>query len=496
MTPASARVEPAAVPRRVVAAGMLAAFVVALTVGLLGIDVRATIGGRAAVDEPQYLLTALSLAEDGDLDISDELYDRRWRAFHDANLPVQTEPKADGSQISPHDPLLPILIAAPMGLWGFQAAKATVCVLAGLAAALTVWIAVRRLGVRPSLATAVVSVAFASPPLAIYAQQIYPEMPAALAALVAVAALTGSWSRRAQVTFVLAVVALPWLSVKYSAVAAMLALVGLWRLWRDRGRPAAAVLVGVFAAMGAIYLVVHKIVWGGWTVYASGDFFQEPGEFAVVGTNPDYLGRSRRLTGLLIDRHWGIAAWQPAWLLVIPAVAALIAARPRHWTALVVPATAGWLVATFVALTMSGFWSPGRQIVVILPLLVLVIAWWLSTSPPAVLVGAAALGFVGLFSMAAFLSDGWDRRITWVFAFDKVDNPLYDGWKVFLPPYQEGSGAEVWVRHGIWLAVIAAVAAAAWWAARPRVTAAAEPSANVAGRETDARDGIGAGRPG
>jgi hypothetical protein len=463
---------------------------VALLVGILGIDVRSTLGGRAAVDEPQYLLTALSLAEDGDLDISDELYDRRWRDFHDSNLPVQTQPKADGTAISPHDPLLPILIAAPMGWWGFEAAKATVCVLAGLAAALTVWIAVRRFGVRPSLATAVVSVAFASPPLAIYAQQVYPEIPAALATLAAVAALTGSWSRRAQVVFVAAVVALPWLSVKYAVVAATLAVVGLWRLWQVRGRPAVVTLVGVFAGLGVVYLVVHQIVWDGWTVYASGDFFQGPGEFAVVGTSPDYLGRSERLSALLLDRHWGIAAWQPAWLLIVPALGALLAVRPRGWAGLLFPALGGWLVATFVALTMSGFWSPGRQIVVILPLLVLMIAWWLSIAPPAALVAGSALAFVGLVAMSALLVDGWDRRITWVFGFDEVDNPLYDGWKVFLPPYQEGAGAEVWVRHGIWLALIAAVVALAYRAARR------PGSDSVADRGTGTRDGAGAGRPG
>lgn len=473
---------------------MAAAFLVALVVGILGVDVRSTLGGRAAVDEPQYLLTALSLAEDGDLDISDELYDRRWRDFHDSNLPVQTEPKADGSAISPHDPLLPILIAAPMGLWGFEAAKATVCVLAGLAAALTVWIAIRRFGVRPSLATAVVSVAFASPPLAIYAQQVYPETPAALATLAAVAALTGSWSRRAQVVFVLAVVALPWLSVKYAVVAASLALVGLWHLWQVRGRPAVVTLVGVFAGLGVVYLVVHQLVWDGWTVYASGDFFQGPGEFAVVGTSPDYLGRSQRLSALLLDRHWGIAAWQPAWLLIVPALGALLAVRPRGWAALLFPALGGWLVATFVALTMSGFWSPGRQIVVILPLLVLMIAWWLSVAPPAVLVAGSALGFVGLVAMAALLVEGWDRRITWVFGFDKVDNPLYDGWKVFLPPYQEGAGAEVWVRHGIWLALVGVVAALAYRAARP--SGPSRGSDTVADRGTGTRDGAGAGRPG
>ena len=33
-------------------------------------------------------------------------------------------------------------------------------------------------------------------------------------------------------------------------------------------------------------------------------------------------------------------------------------------------------MATFVALTMQGWWFPGRQLVVVLPAAVLAIAWW------------------------------------------------------------------------------------------------------------------------
>ena len=62
----------------------------------LGAGVRSTYGGPAAVDEPQYLLSALSLYEDHDLDIADELAERRYLAFHDADLPVQTAVRPDG----------------------------------------------------------------------------------------------------------------------------------------------------------------------------------------------------------------------------------------------------------------------------------------------------------------------------------------------------------------------------------------------------------------
>ena len=62
-------------------------------------------------------------------------------------LPVQTEVLDGGRQVSPHDPLLPLLLAAPMGLGGWLAAKLALAVLAGGVAALTVWVAVRRFGV-------------------------------------------------------------------------------------------------------------------------------------------------------------------------------------------------------------------------------------------------------------------------------------------------------------------------------------------------------------
>ena len=90
-------------------------FVVALTVSLvaaLSIQARATYNAQVTADEPQYLITALSLGEDFDLDISDELEAERFRDFHEVNLNPQTIALDDaGLKISPHDPLLPLLLA-------------------------------------------------------------------------------------------------------------------------------------------------------------------------------------------------------------------------------------------------------------------------------------------------------------------------------------------------------------------------------------------------
>ena len=69
-----------------------------------GIGSRASYGAQTTADEPHYLLTALSLAEDGDLDVRDEFADQSYRPFHELALAPQARPLPDGRLIEPHDP--------------------------------------------------------------------------------------------------------------------------------------------------------------------------------------------------------------------------------------------------------------------------------------------------------------------------------------------------------------------------------------------------------
>ena len=434
--------------------------VLAFLVAAAGIAVPATHGTRTTADEPQYLLTAISLAGDGDLDIADELAEGAWRPFHALPLPKQTVALDGGRRLSPHDPLLPVLLAGPVALGGWVGAKLAMAALAGLLAALLVWTAVRRLGVPVTTAALAGGVFACSPPLATYGSQLYPEVPAALATLAAVAALAGPGppSRRATLGVGGAVVALPWLGVKYAPVAAALALVAGWRLVRGgRGRRALA-LAGSLAAAGVVFLVLHRWWYGGWTPYAAGDHFVG-GELTVVGAEPDYLGRSRRLVGLLVDRGFGVAAWQPAWLLAVPALAALARRRPRGWAALAAPLAAGWLVATFVALTMHGWWFAGRQVVVVLPLAALAVAWWTGREGGRRLLLAVA-GGVGVLAQLWLVAEGAAGRITWAVDFTATANPLYRAWRLALPDYLAMSWW-TWALHGAWLVALAALAVTA-----------------------------------
>lgn len=449
--------------RREVATLTLLAAVVTAVVAL-GVGVRSTYGGRAAVDEPEYLLTALSIGEDGDLNIADELADERWRAFHDRDLPVQTAVLADGRRISPHDPLLPLLLALPMRWGGFIAAKLTLAAMAGVLAALTWWTAVHRFAVRPRLALPVVALFATSAPLSVYATQVYPELPAALIVTIAVALLTGPVGRSAVIGISAAITALPWLSVKYTGVAAALTVVAVAVLRRHRRHPEVTALVGGLAVMGAAYLGAHRLIYGGWTAYATGDHFESSGEFAVIGTSPDLSDRAVRLAGLLVDRSFGLVPWQPAWLLLVPALGFVVRRRPAGWPSLVAPLLAGYLTATFVALTMHGFWWPGRQLVVVLPLGVLMVCRWADESVRRSRTVLAAAS-VGAVTFGWSLVDGYATRLTWVSGFDGVRAPTYRLLRPVLPDYRVPDAGD-WVLHVMWCAALLGLAATGWRSTR------------------------------
>lgn len=454
---------------------------VAVISAVLGIGIAYDPVAQLAGDEPQYALTALSLAEDGDLDISDELAERRWGPFSGVVPFRQTAVAPDGSRLSPHDPLLPLLLAAPMGAGGWVAAKLAMALLAGALAALTLWTAVRRWAVPLPVAAAGVGLAGASAPLAIYGQQLYPELPAALVTLVGVAALTGATRRWPLLLVGAAAIALPWLSVKYAPVAAALAAVAGWRWWRAGRRGEVVAFGGALGLAGVGYAALHRAVWGGWTVYASAYQPDGAGEFSVVGDDPDYLTRTLRLAGLLVDRDFGIAVWQPAWLLVLPAVGALLARRPAGWAALTLPLAAGWLVATFPASTMHGYWWPGRQVVVVLPLALLVLLWWLARSGTVVRTVAAVLGIAGVISYGWLLAQGHVGQITWTSVFTgegAAGTPLHRALRPLLLDYREFAPV-----HLGWIAGCVLLAVAGWWPAASRAESAVPAAEPGSGRQ-------------
>lgn len=260
------------------------------------------------------------------------------------------------------------------------------------------------------------------------------------------------------------VLALPWLGIKYTPVAAVLAALALFRLVRTNRVAAGVKLAGFFLIAAVAYAAAHQAWYGGWTVYAAGEHFAEAGEFSVVGKAPNLAARSTRLAGLLIDRRFGLVPWQPAWVLAPAALVALIRRRAGGWHALVLPLAAGWLFAAFAAVTMHGWWWPGRHALVVLPLAVIAISCWAGSSRW-VLLAAAAAALAGVWNYVWTAVEGLRGDITWAVRFFDTTNPLYRLYAGVFPDYTE-RGSSRWVLHAAWVAVLAA--ATAWAAARRR----------------------------
>lgn len=468
---------------------MLLAAVVGLAAAAIAAPVRSTYGARLSADEPHYLMTAMAIAERGSLDVAPIHAEERYRRFHEVRLPAQAAVSPDGRMVVPHDPLLPALLALPWRIGGWMAARLTLAAVNGVLAALLVWTTVRRLEVPLATAVPVVAVAVASVPLAAYGAQLYPELPAALATVVAVAAGLGRPRAGPAVAAVAGVVALPWLAVKYVPVAGALALAIGWRWWRAGGRRVVLGGAGALVVAAILYVAAHLAWYGGVTAYAAGAFFQEQGsELTVVGTDPNYLGRARRLWGLLVDAGFGLAAWQPLWLLAVPAIAALLRRRPDGFLVLLLPAAAGWLTATFVALTMHGWWFPGRQTVVILPLLVLAITMLCHGARRRV-VAAVAAGLAGVVSWVWLVVEGRLGRLTMIVDFGATTAPLRSAARLLLPDHLATAGA-IGVRDALWLGLL--LAAAAWGWRHGEAGHATEPAgARAPMRGTGTRKGGG-----
>ena len=342
---------------------------------------RPRTAGSAAVDEPQYLLSALSLWEDHDLDISDELADRRFLAFHDADLPVQTAVRPDGSQLSPHDPLLPVLLAVPMGLGGWVAAKLTLAALAGdpgRAAALG-----RRTPVRGAAA--------AGRARGRAGHLHRPAGRVRAAGLPRAARRPGRAGRRGRADRAPArpprTLAVLGARDRRAALAVGEVRPGRRRaLPRRRGRPVAgAPAPGRGRPHRRARRRRRSSTWPR-TRRSTAASPRTPAATTSRAPASSAWSASTRTTRAAASGC--SACWSTATSASRPGSrpgswssrrwSRCSAPRPRHWPALAVPLLAGWATATWVALTMQGYWWPGRQLVVVLPLAVLVILVWLA----------------------------------------------------------------------------------------------------------------------
>ena len=424
------------------------------------IDIRASRGASITGDEPFYLLTTQSLLSDGDLDLQNQFDAKSYKSFfdHADDLWLQSLPTSDGRLLSPHNPGLSVLVIPGFLLGGLTGTQIQLMLMAATTMSLAFVLADRLTGHRFVCWAATLGVGLTATAF-IYSTEIYPEFPAALALVVALLVATGRGKPGLSEALCLAAVltAMCWLGAKYAALVVPVALYFLFRADR-RGQIAVVAIGGISAAL---FAWSHLHVYGGLTPYGVNAVYAQWNTAEILSGHIGFSERYYRIWGLFIDRRFGIGRWAPLLLAAAPALALLVT---RTWEQRLLLALIAiqLLIATFVAITMMGWWFPGRTMLTVLPLFAVPLALLIGRASTAMRVFMALLGAGTMAFTAGLAHVGHAGEIT--IAVDPFDMafvpfqavaglfPLYTWWT-----------AETWqLTYAWWAAFVISTAVVLW----------------------------------
>lgn len=417
-------------------------------------------------DEPYYLLLAHSLAKSADVDLTDDYRDRAWSAF--SAVPIAPQPGdpvgANGELYSRHSAFLPLLLAPLYRLAGPFGAQLGMLALAAATAAAGLAALRVRMRERPrALAFGWALLAF-SPPLLLYAGQIWVEVPAALCLALVLLALARLERRATEsaappvsfLTLALPLVALPLLKLRFLALALPLGLVAAARLrGAVRLRPRLFVLAATtIAGLG---------LWNFWRyghplrMYRGADLalFDVPLALHLRGD-----------LGLFFDAAYGLFALAPIWLVLLPALFLAVGDLRRGVRALPFAELAAllpYLLLVGMRREWYGGWSPPfRYAVVLLPALAIVAASAVARGPlprPLRVVGATLATLTAALALVYLVHPAWAYSLA--NGASRLLDELAADWTIdlarLLPSMVRPRPATWWVP--------ALLAAAALWAA-------------------------------
>jgi hypothetical protein len=263
-------------------------------------------------DEPHYLVITQSLLHDGDLKIENNHQREEYRAYFNRPLkPDYLTRGADGQIYSIHPVGLPVLAVPAFALGGYHGVVAMLVLMAALAAVL-MWQWARAITGSVSAATFAWAAAALTGPFLFNSFAVYPEIPGALAVMVAVAWRPAATSTGVMLVRGIAIGALPWLSTKYAPMAAAVTIIVLLRT-RWSARAMAALLAPIAIALAGWFAFFFWI-WG--TVSPSAPYgSSEPMTLR-------YLARGA--PGLLFDQEYGVIAHAPILALAFAGLAQML----------------------------------------------------------------------------------------------------------------------------------------------------------------------------
>ena len=469
-------------------------------------------------DEPHYLLYARSILVDGDIDMARDYNEGAYRSFYPPDLPPHSKPSFDpATRYSMHSIGLAALlvpwfaIAKEMSVEGFTMVVRASMVLWLGAFAVVLFELLRDLG-GLSAARRGTAVAVLTGPLLFMAPHLFPEVPALTISAGAYLILRRRPGPGGAFAAGLLIALLPWLGVKYLAMAAALAVVGL--IFLSRGKQAASAQGsgpsrGIVVVGFVLPLVVTSLAHVGftWSLYRSWSplviYFGSAGapgrEFLFrtalqEGELLAYLfnvgGIGRTAIGLFLDQKEGLLLFAPQYLLAIAGLAWLWKRRRTEALALVAIFAAHWGLYS-VSQELGGWSTPARPLVAVLWTLAIPMGVALALPLPAGRRGrvlAAARG--GLVAAGAGLTVMLlvqphllyhDYRVFLSLPLRRYGAPGLPLWEFF--PLWVHFEQPQWVASLLWLAATIAAGWVLW-----RVGAAAGNPIGAGGEATGAGD--------
>lgn len=325
-------------------------------------------------DEPYYVLTAISVLEDGDLDETNQYAMRAWLRFYPPwplpadwqgwpsfpwDLPPHAAHAARPGLYSKHGLGLALLIALPWALAGRVGAMGMVGLCGLLLVGQLYWLA-REGRAGPPLAAVLALGLGLTMPIGPYALLLFPEVPAALCLLYAVRRLAARHNAWWQwVLAGLGIGFLPWLHQRFVFSAAVLGAVALGRAVLARwGHRPGTDWPGALWAVGPALAGGSGIV--AYNVWLYGQPYQNTADHAGFS---GLAGTVNGAAGLLLDAQWGLLVAAPVFL---GALAALPCWRRQHAQAfwLTVAASVPYLALVAAYRVWWGEWGPPARYLV------------------------------------------------------------------------------------------------------------------------------------
>ena len=435
--------------------GALAVFVFLSAIYLLSIDIRASYGASITGDEPFYLVTTQSLLNDGDLDLSNQFSRSTYSSFfdHADGLWMQSRNVPGKPLLSPHNPGLSIFLIPGFYFGELLGSQIQMVLIAGATFALAFVIVSKLTGRWFSTFWLTFALGITAPSF-IYSSEIYPEIPASFFLLLVLLILTNSRRVGAlkALTLTVLISLLPWLGVKYAVIAFMLVCCTFYLC-----KPKENWLFACFSTISLLaYVYFHLSTFGGLTPYNVNIVYEDMSSSKIFVEHFVFSDRVYRIWGLFIDQRFGLFRWAPVLLICIAGIPLMLRSKFIGKLMFALFCTQIF-IASFVVITMMGWWFPGRTLITCIPLLLapLVFVWTIAPVPFRILI--ILLITHSVFITIALTIAGYNRDVVVAVNPYELEALVFSATQLLFPDYTSWD-FHTWITTTIWMLLFTGVA--------------------------------------